>query len=119
MPAATFDALVRDGAQVPGAHLVDDGEAALAVAHGGEVRDRDDPAVPRVDAPEGTALQPVPGTVRDRLPWAQGCAFAPRCTAADDACRSGEIALGAAGTAGGSSGHAARCVHPADLEVTR
>jgi peptide/nickel transport system ATP-binding protein len=77
-------------------------------------------AVPRVDAPEGTALQPVPGTVRDRLPWTQGCAFAPRCGAADDACRAGEIALEAAGgIEGGPSGHPARCVHPADLEVSR
>ncbi|GAB3466531.1 ABC transporter ATP-binding protein [Kineococcus endophyticus] len=74
-------------------------------------------AVPRVDAPEGTALQPVPGTVRDRLPWSTGCAFAPRCAASDEACRSGEIALDAAGRAG----HPARCVHPADadLEVSR
>ncbi|PRY17937.1 ABC transporter ATP-binding protein [Kineococcus rhizosphaerae] len=63
-------------------------------------------AVPRVDAPEGTALQPVPGSVRDLLPWAQGCAFAPRCGFADEGCRSGEIALEGAD-------HPARCVHPA------
>ncbi|ABS04459.1 ABC transporter ATP-binding protein [Kineococcus radiotolerans] len=73
-------------------------------------------AVPRVDAPEGTALQPVPGSVRDRLEWAQGCAFAPRCGFADDACRRGDIAL--TGPAG--SPHLARCVHPAAdaLEAT-
>ncbi|NAZ86760.1 ABC transporter ATP-binding protein [Kineococcus indalonis] len=65
-------------------------------------------AVPRVDAPEGTALRPVPGSVRDLLPWAQGCAFLPRCARGDDACRGGEIAL-----AGQGPGHLARCVHPA------
>ncbi|WP_432502654.1 ABC transporter ATP-binding protein [Kineococcus arenarius] len=65
-------------------------------------------AVPRVDAPEGTALRPVPGTVRDRLPWSEGCAFLPRCARGDDACRGGEVAL-----AEQAPGHRARCVHPA------
>jgi peptide/nickel transport system ATP-binding protein len=69
-------------------------------------------AVPRVDAPEGTALQPVPGSVRDLLPWAQGCAFSPRCGVADDGCRSGEIALSGSGQ---SAEHRARCVHPAEV----
>ncbi|GAA0289870.1 ABC transporter ATP-binding protein [Kineococcus aurantiacus] len=69
-------------------------------------------AVPRVDAPEGTALQPVPGSVRDLLPWAQGCAFAPRCAYADGDCRTGDLPLPA-------GEHAARCVHPAALEVSR
>ncbi|WP_432540365.1 ABC transporter ATP-binding protein [Kineococcus sp. SYSU DK002] len=64
-------------------------------------------AVPRVDAPEGTALRPVPGSVRDLLPWAQGCAFAPRCAFADAACRSGEIPVD-------PGAHPVRCVHPAD-----
>jgi peptide/nickel transport system ATP-binding protein len=75
-------------------------------------------AVPRVDAPEGTPLQPVPGSVRDRLPWAVGCAFAPRCGFADDACRRGEIALAGPD---GHLDHLARCVHPAGdaLEATR
>jgi len=71
-------------------------------------------AVPRVDAPEGTALQPVPGSVRDLLPWAQGCAFSPRCGVADEGCRSGEIAL--SGSEHGA-GHRARCVHPAEVGV--
>ncbi|WP_369052236.1 ABC transporter ATP-binding protein [Kineococcus terrestris] len=76
-------------------------------------------AVPRVDAPEGTGLRPVPGSVRDLLPWARGCAFSPRCAHADDACRSGDIALTAGPADGGPTGtgerapHAARCVHPA------
>ncbi|MEZ0163672.1 ABC transporter ATP-binding protein [Kineococcus sp. LSe6-4] len=73
-------------------------------------------AVPRVDAPEGTALQPVPGSVQDRLPWDVGCAFAPRCAVADEACRAGLIGLDAAG---GPAAHSARCVHPAELEVAR
>ncbi|MEZ0492982.1 ABC transporter ATP-binding protein [Kineococcus sp. TBRC 1896] len=73
-------------------------------------------AVPRVDAPEGVALRPVPGSVQDRLPWDVGCAFAPRCGVADDACRTGAIGLDAAG---GPVAHSARCVHPAELEVSR
>ena len=70
-------------------------------------------AVPRVDAPEGTPLRPVPGSVRDRLPWAEGCAFLPRCGRGDDACRAGEVALAPQGP-----GHAARCVHPAGAAET-
>lgn len=27
----------------------------------------------------GRRLQPIPGSVADNIPWAQGCAFAPRC----------------------------------------
>ena len=32
------------------------------------------------------AAQPIPGSVRDNLPWAEGCAFAPRCARRIDAC---------------------------------
>ena len=66
-------------------------------------------AVPRVDAPEGTALRPVPGSVRDLLAWSAGCAFSPRCTASDAACRVGGIELSPQGPA---PDHVARCVHP-------
>ncbi|MGI4896579.1 MAG: ABC transporter ATP-binding protein [Janthinobacterium lividum] len=50
-------------------------------------------AVPRVDAPAGTPLHPVPGSVRDLLAWDEGCAFSPRCARADDACHVGGIQL--------------------------
>ncbi|WP_338073555.1 ABC transporter ATP-binding protein [Kineococcus siccus] len=77
-------------------------------------------AVPRVDAPEGSPLQPVPGSVRDRLEWDAGCAFLPRCGRGDDACRTGGILLAPtdadrARHAGrpGHPDHEARCVHPA------
>jgi peptide/nickel transport system ATP-binding protein len=36
-------------------------------------------SVPRLDAPRGQALHPIPGSPTDMLPWSQGCAFAPRC----------------------------------------
>jgi peptide/nickel transport system ATP-binding protein len=37
-------------------------------------------SVPRLDLPRGNALQPIPGAPSDTLPWAEGCAFAPRCS---------------------------------------
>jgi peptide/nickel transport system ATP-binding protein len=37
-------------------------------------------SVPRLDQPRGEPLHPIPGSPSDTLPWAQGCAFAPRCT---------------------------------------
>jgi len=89
-------------------------------------------SVPRLDGPRQERLTPIPGTPRDVLPWSSGCAFAPRCAAADDACLSGDLALvpagapgaGAAVASGSGSGHGSsaeeaaagghlmRCVHP-------
>jgi peptide/nickel transport system ATP-binding protein len=37
-------------------------------------------SVPRLDQPRGVPLLPIPGSPSDTLPWARGCAFAPRCT---------------------------------------
>ncbi len=37
-------------------------------------------SVPRLDQPRGVPLLPIPGSPSDTLPWAEGCAFAPRCT---------------------------------------
>ncbi len=37
-------------------------------------------SVPRLDLPRGNALQPIPGAPSDTLAWAEGCAFAPRCS---------------------------------------
>jgi peptide/nickel transport system ATP-binding protein len=36
-------------------------------------------SIPRLDAPRGEKLNPVPGSVADNLPWDSACAFAPRC----------------------------------------
>ncbi|SED08608.1 peptide/nickel transport system ATP-binding protein [Nocardioides exalbidus] len=45
-------------------------------------------SIPRLDAPLGEKLSPVPGSVADNLPWTSACAFAPRCTQVVDACTS-------------------------------
>ena len=36
-------------------------------------------SIPRLDAPRGEKLNPIPGSPNDTLPWPRGCAFAPRC----------------------------------------
>jgi peptide/nickel transport system ATP-binding protein len=43
-------------------------------------------SVPRLDAGRGTPLTPIRGSARDAIPWAEGCAFAPRCDNAQDDC---------------------------------
>ena len=43
-------------------------------------------SIPRLDAPRGEALSPIPGSVGDNLPWDSACAFAPRCPNALDVC---------------------------------
>ncbi len=43
-------------------------------------------SVPRLDTPRGVALEPIPGSPGDVLPWATGCAFAPRCARCDERC---------------------------------
>ncbi len=45
-------------------------------------------SIPRLDAPRGEKLSPVPGSVADNLPWDSACAFAPRCSREIDACTS-------------------------------
>lgn len=44
-------------------------------------------SVPRLDAPRGQRLLPVPGSVNDNLPWDHACAFAPRCSQPIQVCR--------------------------------
>ena len=44
-------------------------------------------SIPRLDAPRGEALSPIPGSVADNLPWTSACAFAPRCPNVLDVCR--------------------------------
>jgi len=43
-------------------------------------------SIPRLDAPRGERLTPVPGAVSDNLPWESACAFAPRCSHVIDRC---------------------------------
>jgi oligopeptide/dipeptide ABC transporter ATP-binding protein len=54
----------------------------------------------------GRPTEPIPGEPPVLAPDARGCAFAPRCPRADEACAN-EVALAAA-----APGHAVRCVHP-------
>ena len=66
-------------------------------------------SIPRLDAPRGDPLQPIPGTPRDVIAWSAGCAFAPRCRHAADDCVVPDLGLEPLGRAG----HLVRCVHPA------
>jgi peptide/nickel transport system ATP-binding protein len=66
-------------------------------------------SIPRLDAPRGEPLRPIPGTPRDTIAWSKACAFAPRCAFADDACVVDDLEL----VPMGRSGHRVRCVHPA------
>jgi peptide/nickel transport system ATP-binding protein len=70
-------------------------------------------SVPRLDAGRGERLTPIPGSVRDLLPWPEGCAFAPRCTRRVDACvgQPPELVLTHAG-------RSYRCVNPAPVSDT-
>ncbi len=66
-------------------------------------------SVPRLDQPRGEPLRPIPGSPSDTLPWAQGCAFAPRCT------RQVPESLGRAPSlqpAEAGSSHLVRCCNP-------
>ncbi len=45
-------------------------------------------SIPRLDAPRGAPLSPVPGSVADNLPWDSACAFAPRCSNVVSPCTS-------------------------------
>ncbi len=65
-------------------------------------------SIPRLDAPRGEPLRPIPGTPRDVLGWAQGCAFAPRCRHAADDCIAPDLPLEPMGR----GTHHVRCVHP-------
>jgi peptide/nickel transport system ATP-binding protein len=65
-------------------------------------------SVPRLDAPRDVPLRPIPGSPRDTLPWAQGCAFAPRCTRRVEACVEGPPDL----ELDPVSRHPLRCYHP-------
>ncbi|WP_435871802.1 ABC transporter ATP-binding protein [Micromonospora echinofusca] len=70
-------------------------------------------SVPRLDAGRGERLNPIPGSVRDLLPWPDGCAFAPRCTRRVDECVGEPPALVLA-----HDGRSYRCVNPAPVPGT-
>jgi peptide/nickel transport system ATP-binding protein len=64
-------------------------------------------SIPRLDAPRGEPLTPIAGSVRDVLPWAEGCAFAPRCPRRVAGCLAGPPEL-----TRGNDGHGYRCINP-------
>ena len=70
-------------------------------------------SVPRLDSPRGAPLHPIPGSPTDVLPWAQGCAFSPRCGNRIEPCTQSPPALEEA------LGRSLRCYNPltADQEV--
>ncbi|MGV9775295.1 ABC transporter ATP-binding protein [Streptosporangium sp. NPDC003464] len=67
-------------------------------------------SVPRLDRPRGTRLEPIQGSPRDTIPWARGCAFAPRCRN-----RIAECATAAPRLRGDP--HGLRCFNPLEAEV--
>jgi peptide/nickel transport system ATP-binding protein len=64
-------------------------------------------SVPRLDSVRGERLHAIRGSVRDVLPWPDGCAFAPRCDRRVDACVGEPPAL-----LEGIHRHSFRCVNP-------
>ena len=72
-------------------------------------------SVPRLDLPRGNPLQPIPGAPSDTLPWAQGCAFAPRCTRQVDASVGAPPPL-VADVDGTTAAHLVRCCNPVPVE---
>ena len=63
-------------------------------------------SVPRLGAPRGERLVPIPGAPPSLVNLPPGCPFAPRCPLADDDCLSAEPGLLEVGP-----GHWAACIH--------
>jgi peptide/nickel transport system ATP-binding protein len=63
-------------------------------------------SIPRLDAPRGEELTPIPGSVADNLPWDHACAFAPRCSQPVEMCTQQTPAFEE------SAGRALRCHNP-------
>ncbi len=63
-------------------------------------------SVPRLGAPRGERLVPIPGAPPSLVTLPPGCPFAPRCPLADAQCRAAEPDLLNMGP-----GHAAACIH--------
>jgi peptide/nickel transport system ATP-binding protein len=70
-------------------------------------------SIPRLDTVRGERLTPIRGSVRDVLPWAEGCAFAPRCDRRVDDCLNGPPDL----VPVNGRGHEHRCVNPVPPEA--
>jgi peptide/nickel transport system ATP-binding protein len=68
-------------------------------------------SVPRLDAGRGTPLTPIRGSARDAIPWAEGCAFAPRCDNAQDDCLT-EVSGSIVPLEYDGPGRQLRCRHP-------
>ncbi len=68
-------------------------------------------SVPRLDSGRGTPLTPIRGSARDTIPWAQGCAFAPRCDNAEDDCLT-EVSGSTVPLENDGLGRELRCRHP-------
>jgi peptide/nickel transport system ATP-binding protein len=66
-------------------------------------------SIPRLDAVKGGQLTPIPGTAADTLPWAEGCAFSPRCPAREQDCLTPDLELTLDDE---RPHHRLRCVHP-------
>jgi peptide/nickel transport system ATP-binding protein len=64
-------------------------------------------SIPRLDSPRGERLTPITGSMRDVLPWPEGCAFTPRCFNRVDACVGEPPELRHT-----AAQHAYRCVNP-------
>ncbi len=62
-------------------------------------------SVPRLDAPQGARLVPIPGAPPSMATLPPGCPFAPRCPLATDDCRAAEPELLEVGT-----NHRAACI---------
>ncbi|GAB3177098.1 ABC transporter ATP-binding protein [Streptomyces incanus] len=65
-------------------------------------------SIPRLDAPRGESLKPIRGSINDRVAWADGCAFAPRCDRYEMGCLTGTPQLAEPRAAD----HRVRCVNP-------
>ncbi|MEO8814865.1 MAG: ABC transporter ATP-binding protein [Mycobacterium sp.] len=66
-------------------------------------------SVPRLDAPQGTRLVPIPGAPPSLTDVGPGCPFAPRCPLATDECLVREPELVAVGST--DVEHRAACIH--------
>jgi peptide/nickel transport system ATP-binding protein len=74
-------------------------------------------SVPRLDQERGQPLKPIPGSPSDTLPWAEGCAFAPRCTRQVPESLEGAPVL--LPMVQGGARHLVRCCNPVPLEEGR
>ncbi len=75
-------------------------------------------SVPRLDAGRGVPLRPIRGSARDAIPWAEGCAFAPRCDNAQDDCLT-DVAGSTVPLEYDGPGRELRCRHPLTYPPSR